>query len=347
MKKWADPAADDQAPGKTIPPEGTAAAPPDPAAPRADISCPDKPARKKRVGNKGARKKRKTENVLLRGATFALKPDARQAEAMVRAVGAVRFIYNAGLEQRSHHWRAFRRHGLARRQEMTGRLPETIADLIAGGRAPEKAQEQAEAAIRKIPISISEYSQMAELTACREAFPWLKAGSVDSQQNALKDLQQSFVNFFEGRAGYPRPRRRFEDDTMRFSGRGVRIRATGHRWARIFLPKLGEIRIRTTRPLPLDCRIASATVSRTRSGEWTASVIFEVPDTHRSFWRRRPAAIWPEGAPADPVAAEDASPMSERRRASRPASVRRYDHPNSRAPDRTANGSGRSPKCIS
>jgi putative transposase len=44
-----------------------------------------------------------------------------------------------------------------------------------------------------------------ELTAWRSCpeTPWLKNAPVHPLQHALKDLERAYVNFFEGRAGFP------------------------------------------------------------------------------------------------------------------------------------------------
>jgi putative transposase len=57
----------------------------------------------------------------------------------------------------------------------------------------------------------------AELTSLKREFPFFASDAFSqSLQQALKDLDKAYKAFFEGRAGYPTPRRKFEHDSMRF-----------------------------------------------------------------------------------------------------------------------------------
>ncbi len=49
-------------------------------------------------------------------------------------------------------------------------------------------------------------AQAADLTRLRAEFDWVRAVSVSCQQQALRDLDRAFQNFFAGRASFPRPR---------------------------------------------------------------------------------------------------------------------------------------------
>lgn len=55
-------------------------------------------------------------------------------------------------------------------------------------------------------------AQAADLTRLRAEFDWVRAIYVSCQQQALRDLDRAFQNFFAGRASFPRPRRRGVDD---------------------------------------------------------------------------------------------------------------------------------------
>src|SRR3954454_1806585 len=47
--------------------------------------------------------------------------------------------------------------------------------------------------------------QAADLTRPRAEFDWIRAVYVSCQQQALRDLDKAFTNFFAGRASFPRP----------------------------------------------------------------------------------------------------------------------------------------------
>ena len=166
-----------------------------------------------------------------KAALFRLYPTPEQAAQMAQISGACRFVYNLGLEQRRNFWRQYRRE--------TGH-------------------------------SISFAGQCRELTALRAEVDWLKAAPVHTLQQALRDLDQAYQNFFAGRADHPTPRRKGINDSFRFPDPvSLAVERTGASSGRIKLPKLGWVRLRGWRALPGDIR--TITVSR-RAGEWFAAV---------------------------------------------------------------------------
>lgn len=52
---------------------------------------------------------------------------------------------------------------------------------------------------------------------------------------ALVDLSRAFGNFFEGRAAYPKPRRRFENDSFRYPD-PAQIKVSAGRAKQVFSP---------------------------------------------------------------------------------------------------------------
>jgi putative transposase len=91
--------------------------------------------------------------------------------------------------------------------------------------------------------------QAADLTRLRAEFDWIRAVYVSCQQQALRDLDRAFVNFFAGRARYPTRRKKGVNDAFRFPGREVETRRINAKWGAVRLPKIGWVRFRDTRPL--------------------------------------------------------------------------------------------------
>jgi putative transposase len=133
--------------------------------------------------------------------------------------------------------------------------------------------------------SINYQSQAAELSALKAEFPWL-AKDCFSQclQQALKDLETAYRNFFAGRAGYPSPRKKFINDAMRFpqAYESVKTLPDGTKKLgkpmivvgrdRIKLPKFGWIPyVRHRRPKGI---LKSATVSK-EGDYWYISLLYE------------------------------------------------------------------------
>ena len=120
-----------------------------------------------------------------RGYRFKLRPTEEQAKALFQHVGVCRLVYNLALEQRRDHHRQFR--------AATGK-------------------------------HISYVSQAAELTALRAEFDWIRAVTQTAQQQALRDLDRAYQNFFSGIAAYPTPRKKGLNDSFRLQGREVAFR---------------------------------------------------------------------------------------------------------------------------
>ena len=116
-------------------------------------------------------------------------------------------------------------------------------------------------------------AQAADLTRLRAEFDWVRAVYVSCQQQALRDLDRAFQSFFAGRAAFPRPRRRGENDTFRFPGREVETKRLNGKWSAVRLPKIGWVKFRDTRPLRGSLK--NATVSLDASG-WHVSFACEI-----------------------------------------------------------------------
>lgn len=86
-------------------------------------------------------------------------------------------------------------------------------------------------------------------------------------QSALQDLSRAFVNFFEGRAKYPRFKSRFGRKSFRLYGQ---VRAEERR---VKLPKIGWVRTKERGYLPQGIKPVSATVSEC-GGRWYVSLQF-------------------------------------------------------------------------
>ena len=97
--------------------------------------------------------------------------------------------------------------------------------------------------------------------------PWLKEAPVHPLQHALKDLDRAYQNFFAQRAAFPQFKRKGDKQSFRYpDAKQFKLdEANG----RIFLPKLGWMRLRLSRPV-LGV-LKNATVSQ-RAGKWYVSI---------------------------------------------------------------------------
>jgi transposase len=126
--------------------------------------------------------------------------------------------------------------------------------------------------------------QCRQLTEARAASPWLAAGSVIVQQQALRDFHAAYATWLASLREWRKRRGMTPTDqrpappsppSWRKRGRseGFRIVAIGpqdvqrlnRRWGQVAVPKLGWVRFRWSRPVPAT---KSYRVTRDRTGRW-------------------------------------------------------------------------------
>ena len=164
---------------------------------------------------------------------IALDPNNVQATYFAKAAGVARFAYNWALAEWQRQYEAWKQDN-----------------------------------------SLPKPSQLAlsrQLNAIkREQFPWMLEVTKNAPQMAIIQLGQAFQNFFEGRAKYPKFRKKGVHD--RFTLTNDQISIDG---CRIRIPKLGWVRMRES--LRFTGKIMSATVSRV-ADRWFVSIVVDTQD---------------------------------------------------------------------
>jgi transposase len=118
--------------------------------------------------------------------------------------------------------------------------------------------------------------QCRQLTEARAASPWLAAGSVTVQQQAVRDHGQAMRNFFGGTHRRPRWRKAGRDEGFRIVAFGPGdMRRLNRSHAAVKIPKAGWVRFRWSRPVP--DAVKSFRVTRDRAGRWHVAFA-HVPD---------------------------------------------------------------------
>ena len=118
---------------------------------------------------------------------------------------------------------------------------------------------------------VSRFQQDKLLTTLKQNLDWLREPDKCSLQNALKDLDVAYKNFFrrikqgEKQCGYPRFKRKHDNYKSYRTNSNIKIFTNS-----IQLPKLGHIKCRVHRKVL--GRILSATVSQNPSGEYYVSL---------------------------------------------------------------------------
>ncbi|MCP5421259.1 MAG: transposase, partial [Gammaproteobacteria bacterium] len=96
---------------------------------------------------------------------------------------------------------------------------------------------------------------------------WLKEAPVHPLQQALKDLERAYKNFFEKRADLPRFKKKGQRDRFRYPDpKQIKLDQAN---SRLFLPKLGWLRYRNSRIVLGELR--NVTVSL-KAGRWFVSI---------------------------------------------------------------------------
>ncbi len=109
--------------------------------------------------------------------------------------------------------------------------------------------------------------QAAQLTEARGEYTWLRAGSQTVQQQALRDFAQAMQNFFNGTHRRPTWRKAGVHEGFRqVAVKPRHIERLHRRFARVWVPKVGWVRFRLSRPVSEG--VKSYRVTRDRAGRW-------------------------------------------------------------------------------
>jgi len=98
--------------------------------------------------------------------------------------------------------------------------------------------------------------------------PWMYEVSKCAPQESLRDLDRAFKNFFDGRANFPKFKKKGIHDSFRLTG-AIKVLPK-----HVQLPRLGKVRVKET-TAKFKGKVLSATVSR-EADRWYVSLAVEV-----------------------------------------------------------------------
>ena len=189
-----------------------------------------------------------------------LDPNDRQRTAFRRAAGCARWAYNWGLKRKIDAWDARK---------------VALAAGVSKAEAP------------KVPTAIDlhkELNLLKKAPLSEGGVPWMYESSKAAPQEALRNLDKAFENFFrlckdksKGPKGFPQ----FKSKKKGIGG--FRLHDTVAEGNLIKLPRIGKVRLKEREYLPTkertDVRVLGASVSA-KAGRWFASlqVEQELPD---------------------------------------------------------------------
>ncbi|MFG3343004.1 RNA-guided endonuclease InsQ/TnpB family protein [Glycomyces sp. NPDC048151] len=172
--------------------------------------------------------------------TFRVYPTLPQRKSLARTFGCVRTVYNDAVAARR------KAHAEGRPFPSTAQLDKLL--ITAAKLTPERA--------------------------------WLAEVSTVPLQQALRDCHAAYRNFFDSlkgersgaRVGPPRFKRRSNRQSARFTRNGFRLKPNG----RLYIAKVGELRVAWSRPLAAEP--SSVTVIKAPTGKYFASFVVAVDD---------------------------------------------------------------------
>lgn len=156
---------------------------------------------------------------------FELMPNGEQIGLMRRYAGACRFVYNKALA-----W-----------------------------------QKEQYANDKTIKFSYTKLANLLPDWKRDTAIAWLKEVPSQTLQQALKNLETSYRNFFAKRADFPKFKKRGQHDSFRYP-QGCKLEQGNNR---VFLPKLGWVRYRNSREV-LGV-VKNVTISQS-NGKWNVAI---------------------------------------------------------------------------
>lgn len=175
---------------------------------------------------------------MLKRYRYRAYPSAEQVEPLARAFGCARWVYNMGIHTKETHYRE------------TG---ESYPDSELSKRLP---------VLKKDPDTA-----------------WLSEVSSIILQQSLSDLSKAYKNFFTGikakkRVGKPRFKKRIGRQSFRIVGvASFQARKVNKRWGIVQLPKIGSLKFRLSRDLPITP--SSVTVTQEPDGTYFVSFVVD------------------------------------------------------------------------
>lgn len=97
---------------------------------------------------------------------------------------------------------------------------------------------------------------------------WLRDVSSVALQQKLRDLEQAFQNFFDGRTGYPNFKRKHGKQAARFASNAFTLYGTSLSVAKV----PGELSVRWSRDLSDTCTVTSVTLTKDSAGRYFVSL---------------------------------------------------------------------------
>ena len=122
---------------------------------------------------------------------------------------------------------------------------------------------------KKFRMSISEFELNNHLQILKEVYPWLKEVNAGALQQASRNLNKAFTNFFNFGFGYPQKKKKKDHH---FSFQIPQHYSLDTSISKVLLPKFGWIKVKMHREISKGS-LKTATISRTPTGKYYISFL--------------------------------------------------------------------------
>lgn len=115
---------------------------------------------------------------------------------------------------------------------------------------------------------LSQFDMNKRIPELKKEYEWLANTHSQVLQAESLNLSRAFINFFEGRAGFPQFKSKYNDQSIQYP-QGVKIVED----KKIYLPKIGLVKAVVHREIV--GKVKTVTISKTTTGKYFASVLTE------------------------------------------------------------------------
>ena len=180
---------------------------------------------------------------MLRGIKIRLYPNKTQTEEFNRILGCYRFVYNRMLSLK------------------------------------QRAYEESQTNLSMCDLSKHFHNELLK----DPGYAWLAEQNTKVMKQSIRQMLAAYDNFFHHRAKFPRFKSKKDNQSALFPREAISKRNTFDTRHIILTPSLGRIAFRCSdlyfdRLRRLKDGIKSATLSKTKSGNWFLSVLVDIPD---------------------------------------------------------------------
>ena len=124
----------------------------------------------------------------------------------------------------------------------------------------------------RLRVKVDAHSMMRRLNDLIKKNPWLRKAPRDVMNQAVMNLHRAFVNFFEGRANFPKFKKKSNHCQSAGYPCGVRV---SDDYKRVWIPKIGWVKANVYRNIPDGAKIKTCTLKRASTAKYYMSLLID------------------------------------------------------------------------